>query len=51
MEFWIDGYSNSGTRIKTAAIKLALQQFQEKYPEKNYELLQREGLWFIGRQN
>jgi hypothetical protein len=48
---WIDGYSNCGTKIKTAAIKTALKQFQEKYPNQNYELLQSEGLWFIGRRN
>ena len=47
IQFWIDGYSNSGTRIKTAAIKSALQQFQQKYPERNYQLVTREGKWFI----
>lgn len=51
MNLWIDGYSNSGTKIKTAAIKAALKQFQEKYPERNYQLSQREGLWFIEEAN
>lgn len=53
MEFypaWIDGYSNCGTKIKTAAIKSALKQFQEKYPEQNYELLLNKGLWFIAKK-
>jgi hypothetical protein len=48
-ELWIDGYSNCGTRIKTAAIKSALQQFQQKYPERNYELQKSGGFWFIKR--
>jgi hypothetical protein len=51
VELWIDGYSNSGTRIQTAALKTALEQFQEKYPERKYILIRRNELWFIGRQS
>ena len=49
-ELWIDGYSNCGTRIKTAAIKSELQQLQQKYPERNYELQKSGGFWFIKRK-
>jgi hypothetical protein len=44
---WIDGYSNCGTRIKTAPIKEALAQFQALYPERKYQLTRHNGLWFI----
>jgi hypothetical protein len=51
MEFhfsdWIDGYSNCGTKIKTHAIKSALRKFQAKYPERDYDLIQHKGLWYI----
>ena len=48
---WIDGYSNCGTKIQTAAIKSALKQFQIKYPERNYHLVIKNRLWFIEQQN
>jgi len=49
IELWIDGYSNSGTRIKTAPLKAGLVRFQQLYPERGYELARRDGLWFIAR--
>ena len=50
IHLWIDGYSNAGTKIKTSAIKNALVKFQEKYPEKNYQLVRRGGNWFIAEE-
>ena len=44
---WLDGYSNCGTKIKTASIKQALADFQKKYPEKQYTLQRQQGLWYI----
>jgi hypothetical protein len=47
IQFWIDGYSNAGSKIKTAQLKYRLTKFQEQYPERNYQLVTREGKWFI----
>jgi hypothetical protein len=46
-ELWIDGFSNSGTKIKTASIKQALKDFQEKYPERKYTIQRLKGFWYI----
>lgn len=47
IERWIDGYSNCGTKVKTAAIKQELASLQARHPEKNYELTRENGLWYI----
>jgi hypothetical protein len=44
---WINGYSNCGTKIQTAAIKNELQRLQEQHPERNYQLVRQDRLWFI----
>jgi hypothetical protein len=46
-KLWINGYSNCGTKIKTAAIKNELQRLQAQYPERNYQLVLQDRLWFI----
>jgi hypothetical protein len=45
--FWIDGYSNSGSKIKTASLKNQLALLQARYPEKNYYLTRANRRWFI----
>lgn len=50
IDLWIDHYSNCGTKIKTASIKAELKKLQEKYPEKNYELIRTKRLWFIAER-
>jgi len=45
--FWIDGYSNAGSKIKTASLKNQLALLQERYPEKNYYLVRTNRRWFI----
>jgi hypothetical protein len=45
--FWIDGYSNSGSKIKTASLKNQLALLQARYPEKNYYLRRANRRWFI----
>lgn len=47
IERWIDGYSNCGTKVKTAAIKQELASLQARYPGKNYELTRENGLWYL----
>ena len=47
INLWIDDYSNCGTKIKTSAIKAELKKLQEKYPERNYELIRTKRIWFI----
>jgi hypothetical protein len=47
INFWINGYSNCGTKIKTAAIKQELQRLQTQHPERNYQLVRQDRLWFI----
>jgi chromosome segregation and condensation protein ScpB len=47
IDLWIDDYSNCGTKIKTSAIKAHLKKLQEKYPERNYELIRTKRIWFI----
>jgi hypothetical protein len=50
IQLWIDGYSNAGSKIKTAGLKNQLVQFQKQYPEKNYQLVRRGGKWFIAEE-
>jgi hypothetical protein len=50
IELWIDGFSNSGTKIKTASIKKALEDFQIKYPERKYIIQRLNGFWYITRE-
>lgn len=45
---WIDGYSNCGTKIKTAAIKSKLYKLNET-SQFDFQLVSRNGLWFIAR--
>lgn len=45
--FWIDGYSNIGSKIKTASLKNQLVLLQKRYPEKNYHLVRANRRWFI----
>jgi len=47
IELWIGSYSNAGVKIKTDWLKRDLLWFQEKYPEKNYQLVRSSGKWFI----
>jgi hypothetical protein len=47
IELWVDGYSNSGTKIKTSAIKAELLRLQVRYPERKYELTRQGGLWYL----
>jgi hypothetical protein len=47
INFLINGYSNCGTKIKTAAIKQELQRLQTQHPERNYQLVRQDRLWFI----
>jgi hypothetical protein len=49
IELWIDGYSNSGTSIKTAPLKASLARLQQQYPDRGYDLVRHAGLWFIAR--
>ena len=46
-ELWIDGYSNSGWKIKTEIAKSDLAEFQKQYPERGYELARFESRWHI----
>jgi len=50
IELWIDGYSNSGTKVKTQAIKGQLLKLQTQEPEKGYELIRTDGLWYIAER-
>ena len=50
IQLWIDGYSNAGCKIKTDWLKRDLVKFQEKYPEKNYQLVRSDGKWFIAEE-
>lgn len=47
IELWIDGYSNAGYKIKADTLKASLANFQRKYPERNYQLVRIEKLWYI----
>ena len=47
IDLWIDGYSNSGTKIRIEGIKNQLAHLQKKYPERGYELVRTKGLWYI----
>jgi hypothetical protein len=47
INFWINGYSNCGTKIKTASLKAELKRLQENHPERNYQLVRQGRLWFI----
>jgi hypothetical protein len=47
IDLWIDGYSNAGTKVKTQAIKSHLLKLQTQEPEKGYELIRTNGLWYI----
>lgn len=49
IELWIDGYSNCGVKIRTNALKASLIEFQNKYPERRYELKRVKGLWYISQ--
>jgi hypothetical protein len=43
---WINGYSNCGTKIKTAAIKKQVNWLNNNTSQ-YYELIRNNGLWFI----
>ena len=49
IELWIDGCSNPGSKIKTQGLKSLLAGLQKRFPEREYELARRDGLWFISR--
>lgn len=48
IEQWIGGYSNCGTKIKTAAIKNQLNLLN-KTSQNYYQLVCTNGLWFIAK--
>lgn len=50
INLWINGYSNPGTKIKTQAIKTQLAKLQADEPEKGYELIRTNGLWYIAEK-
>lgn len=50
IQFWIDGYANSGYKIKAAQLVYRLSQFQKQYPNRNYQLVRRDGKWFIAEE-
>lgn len=48
IEEWIGGYSNCGTKIKTAAIKNQVDVLNRTC-QNEYQLVRRSGLWFIAK--
>ena len=50
IEQWIDGYSNCGTKVKTASIKAELALLQARYPERKYELIFTDRKWYLAEK-
>lgn len=50
IELWINGYSNAGTKIRTQEIKKELARLQAQEPEKGYELVRTNRLWYIAEK-
>jgi hypothetical protein len=48
IEEWIDGYSNCGTKIQTAAIKNQVNALN-KNSNNYYQLMRTNNLWFIAK--